>query len=525
MSEALADSLEVRATVRRLVFEDCADEDRDELLGWEELDAYIEELCGYGVERLSREPDVLTGECVRIEKQLQEVACGNYRALINSFESSGAVREGISKVQEHLQQLLTAIPEVSQSIRDLTGNANAAESQRQVKLRILGEHSRVLEILEIPQLMLSLVRAELHDEALELINYTRKLATNFSDVPDVKRIAAEVEVITTLMVSQLLSLLRSSIQLPMCLRVVSYLRRLKCFTEDGIRRLFLQNRGKWMKSVIQSSSASSAQGRLERMSDDTRAMMFEIITQYRTVFLDDQAVDGDAGASIIHDWVMQSIEHYLAMVHVGLKDVHDGANLSTILQQTMYCGQSLGRVGADFRPLLVPVFETAVVKLYETGLGTTLLRFKAIIAEHDWVSKPAAAAESLPLTKIREATVDDCTPPRDALLFPPLAVFLGGMLAAHNELRFCCPLTLIKTLSDCLEAVLISCVEALCEFGGEKGKLLRDDEVENFIEVSRIFRDSAAPYAVKCLERCLNGPSKVDLQEVESRVSSLVSPS
>eukprot|EP00188_Purpureofilum_apyrenoidigerum_P002944 Plantae.Rhodophyta-Purpureofilum_apyrenoidigerum.ctg2989.p1 GENE.Plantae.Rhodophyta-Purpureofilum_apyrenoidigerum.ctg2989~~Plantae.Rhodophyta-Purpureofilum_apyrenoidigerum.ctg2989.p1 ORF type:complete len:526 (+),score=84.24 Plantae.Rhodophyta-Purpureofilum_apyrenoidigerum.ctg2989:243-1820(+) len=525
MSEALADSLEVRATVRRLIFEEYDGNDRDELLGWEELDVYIEELCGYGVERLSREPDVLTGECVRIEKQLQEVACGNYRALINSFESSGAVREGISRVKLHLQQLLSAVPEVSQSVRDLTSNANVVESQRQIKLRILGEHSRVLEIMEIPQLMLSLVRAELHDEALELINYTKKLASNFSGVPDVKRIAAEVDIIIGLMVSQLLSLLRSSIQLPMCLRVISYLRRLKYFSEDGIRRLFLQNRGKWMNSVIQNTSAPSAQSRLERISDDTRAMMFEIITQYRTVFLDEQAAEEDSGASIIHDWVMQSIEHYLATIHTGLKDVHDGASLSTILQQTMYCGQSLGRVGADFRPLLVPVFESAVVKLYQNGLRVTLLRFKAMIAEYDWVSKPATTVDSMPLASKREEMIDACAPPRDALLFPPLAVFLSGMLAAHNELRFCCPTTLASALSSCLEAVLISSVEALCEFGGPNGELLRDDEVENFTEVSRVFYNSAAPYSVRCLERCLSGPSSVDMQQVESRASLLVNSS
>lgn len=89
----IGESDEVRGRIRALIFEgyEPEGEDGDDLLDWEDLDDYIEELCGYELERLSQEPDVLTGECVRIQKQLQEVACSNYRALINSFESAGAV--------------------------------------------------------------------------------------------------------------------------------------------------------------------------------------------------------------------------------------------------------------------------------------------------------------------------------------------------------------------------------------------------------------------------------------------------
>lgn len=83
----------------------------------------------------------------------------------------------------------------------------------------------MLEVLEIPQLMLSLVRSELHDEALELMSFTRKLALSYPEVEEVQSVAAQVDSITSVMVDQLLALLRSSIQLPMCLRVVSYLRR------------------------------------------------------------------------------------------------------------------------------------------------------------------------------------------------------------------------------------------------------------------------------------------------------------
>ena len=34
----------------------------------------------------------------------------------------------------------------------------------------------------------------------------------------------------------------------------------------------------------------------------------------------------------------------------------------------MYCGMSLGRVGLDFRGLLVPVFEQEVLRLFSTSV-------------------------------------------------------------------------------------------------------------------------------------------------------------
>lgn len=91
MAELLTDTKEVRESIRELLFTECGEEVQEDLLAWEELDPYLEELCSFGVERLSREPDVLAGEYSRIQKQLQDVACSNYRALIDSFESSGSV--------------------------------------------------------------------------------------------------------------------------------------------------------------------------------------------------------------------------------------------------------------------------------------------------------------------------------------------------------------------------------------------------------------------------------------------------
>lgn len=51
-------------------------------------------------------------------------------------------------------------------------------------------------------------------------------------------------------------------------------------------------------------------------------------------------------------------------VRTHLPRIQEGGSLASVLDHAMYCGASLGRVGLDFRPLLAPLFEQAVLALY-----------------------------------------------------------------------------------------------------------------------------------------------------------------
>ena len=88
------------------------------------------------------------------------------------------------------------------------------------------------------------------------------------------------------MLQQLLGRLKTSIQLPECLRIMGYLRRIAAFSEAELRLQFLACRDEWIGSLVDELDDSDSYEYVKHLTDVHRLHLFDAVMQYRAIFFD-----------------------------------------------------------------------------------------------------------------------------------------------------------------------------------------------------------------------------------------------
>jgi hypothetical protein len=163
----------------------------------------------------------------------------------------------------------------------------------------------------------------------------------------------------------------------------------------------------------------------------------------------------------------------------------------------MYCAMGLGFVGLDFRGLLPPIFENAVLNLFSKNTSTAVENFQVVLDSHRWVPMPSVGFVG---NGIVDETSDDVTPPSVLMEHPPLAVFVNGVLAAMNELRPCAPLSLKHVLAQEVVKGLQAVSDSLVRYNAMR--MLRGNESSLFLSLCHAFVEVVFPYCAACFGRC-----------------------
>ncbi|KAI4337157.1 hypothetical protein L6164_015605 [Bauhinia variegata] len=484
---------------------------------------YVSELLSFTLDRLHKEPELLRVDGERIRRQMQEVAVGNYRAFIAAADALLAIREEVSSIDKHLESLINEIPNLTSGCTEFVESAEQILEKRKMNQTMLANHSTLLDLLEIPQLMDTCVRNGNYDEALDLEAFVSKLSAMHPKLPVIQALAAEVRQTTQSLLSQLLQRLRSNIQLPECLRIIGYLRRIGVFSEYEMRLQFLRCREAWLTGILGDLDQTNPYEYLKGMINCQRMHLFDVVNQYRAIFADDtSASEENYDGGLLFSWAMHQIASHVQTLKVMLPKITEGGSLSNILDQCMYCAMGLGWVGLDFRGLLPPLFEEAVLNLFSKNMSSAVENFQLVLDSHRWVLLPAVG---FPTNTVGGETQEDVTPPSYLMEHPPIAVFINGVSAAMNELRPCAPISLKHVIAQELIKGLQAVSDSLLRYN--TSRVLRENESGLFLSLCRAFVEVAYPYCATCFGRCYPGGGAVimDAKNLYDGVSRLLEAS
>ncbi|GAA6222908.1 conserved oligomeric Golgi complex subunit 8 [Lates japonicus] len=477
--------------------------------------AYLSELSSFGVDKLSREPERLAEERAQILQQTRELAFSNYQTFIRTADCTEHIYRDFGRVESSVSRLLDKLPGFGEKCRGFMKEAEEIGASRRMNSLTLNRHTEILEILEIPQLMDTCVRNGYYEEALELAAYVKRLEKKHSSLIVIQGIVREVRQSTQLMLNQLLQQLRSNSQLPVCLRVIGYLRRMDVFTEAELRVKFLQARGTWLHSILAAIPEDDPYFHITKTIEACRVHLFDIITQYRAIFSDEDPLVPPAGGqvavnegAIFHGWVVQKVAEFLETLERDLQR-GVGGRLDSLLGQCMYFGLSFSRVGADFRGQLAPMFQRVAAETFSRAVQEAVDKFQEDMNLYTLIALPSVLGGTIPpvAPSTQPGTLQ---PPMSLLDFQPLACFLNNILTAFNDLRLCCPIGLAQDVTRCLEDALKKVTRQILVFHRAEESAFSSREKELFVQFCCSYAEDLLPFLNRCLQ-VLFPPAQVAL--------------
>uniref|UniRef100_A0A0A9W2L4 Conserved oligomeric Golgi complex subunit 8 n=2 Tax=Lygus hesperus TaxID=30085 RepID=A0A0A9W2L4_LYGHE len=460
-----------------------------------DFSTYLNKLGMYDLVKLRKELDHLSVEKSGILNQTQELAFSNYKTFIQTAECYREIFQQFQKTEKSLEGLLDKVPGFNASCEDFMKTCGEIKAERQINSVSLAKHGQTLQLLEMPQLMDNLIREGHYDDALRLAAYVRKLNKTHGNIPIIQKLCEEIEECWKGLMKRLSWELHSELQLPRCLQVVGVLRRMGVLSELELRLKFLQARDSWFTSVLKQIPKDEPQ-HLNKVIDVYRMHMFNIITQFRAVFPEQDSILATNKQHfndypILHEWINNKVCDFVACCE---REMPENGDIVSCLEQVMYFGQSLGRVGADLRGLMAPVFIKKLTNSLSYQIRQTSEQF---VADMDKFSLETTSVSSTQPQLMDNQ--NELSPPEGLINYFPLGRYTNGIISILNQFRLCAPLAIANSMTRMLERSLITVSTTISHFYKREQQAMSIEERDTLTKMVVCFHDCLIPYFQRCL--------------------------
>lgn len=486
-----------------LLTDDWQDPAKDTIINSKWTREYLTRLTSLSLKELAREPQQLQDEHYKSIREAQQLAFREYPSFLHAQTCRHQVEETLDGLDAHLNEFSISTAELPAAFREFEEEAKLIREERNKITSVLEHQSVLTDLLEIPQLMETCVRNGYYSEAMDLASHVRLLQVRYP-LSVIKNIQKQVQASSDLMLIQLISHLRKPIRLAAAMNVVGFLRRMDVFeSETELRMVFLRCRHDYLQQRLNRAKrdisedtrqrSSDAFEYLKRFIDVMREQMFEISTQYISIFSNEQG-------TLLSDYMIHVIEIIKSALNTYLPMIEDTSALASLLTQLQYCGMSLGRVGLDFRHVFVHSFEEAVQPMLLKWIDVSteeIVQFISKALEESSAPSTWMASKTTTYTT-EEAKRHAFQPPMLLVGYPSLAIFTNGILTTFNALRLLPAISLFDPVQNHLDACFLEIGAVLKQYCDQAASHI-PDEITYLQSYTSAYVRCCIPYLKSCL--------------------------
>lgn len=361
--------------------------------------AYFEKLAAQSVDSLvESEPEQLATSSQAILRSVQALSKRHHKSIVDSAVGHGTLRKALPELANRTAELSSAVPRLDVQAEHFSSlfskyRDNKLLASRKKAIRLLQNSERVVDLMELPSLLLSAVSTTPlgYSSALDLYSHIKRLSNIYSDSTLISSVLEEADdSIRQLAVDLLAALEAPNLKLAAALRTVGWLRRIMvelisdmdmdnslqavfliCRLSnllatlealDPLRQLAEEERKRQHKAPRSWSGGQQTEKYLKRFIEVFREHSFSIISISKNIggtpAASNQATINALAANTppaLSTFPLHLIEMLMDTLRIYLPIVSEQTSRESILTQVLYCAGSLGRLGADFSVLLSTV--------------------------------------------------------------------------------------------------------------------------------------------------------------------------
>ena len=524
--------------------------------------SYLSNITNFGLQELLSEPTALQTQSHHLTSSLTTLTHTSYPTFLSLHHTTNALTSSLTSLSSSLDSLLTtslpALEEAAAGWKDRTENVLNDRSKARV---VLEQHEKIRDLLDIPILIDTCVRNGYFAEALSLASHAKTLAGNASSSSKsppliLSSVLSEVHhSIMQMLLSLIATLYEPNRKLPALWKAINFLRKMDVFgpsspfvsappqtklyvppldadkplnfiadnisNEEQIALAFLVGRESCLKVTLEACGSDifrltqhndlddrekeDLARYLKRYIDLWREGVYDIITQYSTIFLEKPSgsstsqqspiksiVDSGQPAiglemtrlhTLITTYASRTLTTHLLPLVSPCLPLLSLPLLPSLLTQLTYCSTAFARVGLDFRGILSLLFSHAVAEVMSHELRTAGDKFaskfqdlstqknkKYPLEPSKWLVAQAAVS-SPPVLSSSSSTFSPSSsgsaphiPPHIITSYPPLAEHTNSLLGILNNLRLLAPTNILHTLVRVLDDILAKGGEAIIKY-------------------------------------------------------------